>query len=153
MFKIGFRVVPTLAMTIALAANSPGEGRAMTPKQTPQDTLLSSGEFNRIDRSHWARGRAAIYQTAEGTFVLEFLDDFASARGPDLRVVLSPHRNPRRGRDLGEYVELDHLRESSGVQSYIIPDGVDVSATNSVVIYCKRFNVIFSVAQLSPDAG
>ncbi len=137
------------ALALGLGMSSLTTGHVVAQDETP-NTALRSGEFNRIDRGHWARGGVSIDSTEDGTFVLALTDEFASARGPDLRVVLSRHNNPQDGNDLGQYVELDHLRERSGAQRYIIPDGVNATQMNSVVIYCKRFNVIFSVARLTP---
>ena len=117
-----------------------------------QETVpLSAGEFNRVDRSHWASGTATVVQTAhsDGLSVI-FEDGFKSAAGPDLRVVLSPNANPKRGKDLGEYTELGLLRETAGAQSYEIPADVSADAIGSVVIYCKKFDFIFSIATLSP---
>ena len=38
------------------------------------------------------------------------------------------------------------LKGNKGDQNYEIPDTVDVSIQRSVVIYCKPFSVVFSVA-------
>ena len=46
------------------------------------------------------------------------------------------------------YHDLGKLKGNIGNQNYTVPDGVDVSAQMSVVIYCKPFSVIFSVAPL-----
>ena len=50
------------------------------------------------------------------------------------------------------FVDLGKLKGNRGNQNYEIPDGVDVAAQGSVVIYCMPFHVIFSVASLR-DAG
>ena len=50
--------------------------------------------------------------------------------------------------DLGEYIELAKLKGNKGTQNYEIPDGVDASEYNSVVIYCKPFHVVFNTANL-----
>ena len=152
MFGINVGAAPMLALLSGLSVGLPvGSGRAAAVV-TKQDTVVSSGQFGRIDRSHWARGTATVYHTSAGDLVLQFADAFESARGPDLRVVLSSHANPRRGRDLGEFIELDRLKQASGAQSYAIPADVDVGAVRTVVIYCKRFDVIFSTARMAPPS-
>ena len=45
-------------------------------------------------------------------------------------------------------MELDKLKGNMGNQNYPIPE-MDLSQYRSVVIYCKPFHVIFSVAPLS----
>ena len=72
------------------------------------------------------------------------------AFGAGVRVVLSTHPSPQGSGDVTGPgpVDLGGLKGNIGNQNYDIPDDVDISAINSVVIYCKPFWVIFSVAQL-----
>ena len=46
------------------------------------------------------------------------------------------------------YHDLGRLKGNIGNQNYEVPDDVDVDAQMSVIIYCKPFSVIFSVAPL-----
>ena len=46
------------------------------------------------------------------------------------------------------YVDLGKLKGNKGNQNYEIPDDVDIASMRSVTIYCKPFQVIFSVAPL-----
>ena len=68
-------------------------------------------------------------------------------------MILSPHPNPERQADVKQagYVDLGKLKGNIGNQNYFILDGVDISILGSVVIYCKPFHVVFSVATL--EAG
>ena len=70
--------------------------------------------------------------------------------GPALVVILSPHPNPSSSSDVHQtgYVELAKLKGNKGNQNYTLPDGVDPASFGSVVIYCKPFKVVFSVASL-----
>ena len=65
-------------------------------------------------------------------------------------MLVSPHPDPRSRGDLNSrgYVELARLKGNRGNQNYPIPETVDVSTVNSVIIYCSPFHVIFSVAPL-----
>ena len=65
-------------------------------------------------------------------------------------MILSPHPSPAGSSDVTApgYVELGKLKGNAGNQNYPIEAGVDVGALNSVVIYCKPFRVVFSVAEL-----
>lgn len=118
-----------------------------------QDTVYRIGQFNTIDQQHWANGRVAIFRTNEGALVLAFAEEFSAADGPDLYVVLSADPTPRNAGDLGDYIELNPLEKTSGAQVFIIPETVDPTTVRSVVIYCKRFRVLFSVASLRVSPG
>ena len=48
-----------------------------------------------------------------------------------------------------QYVDLGGLRAFKGSQKYAIPAGVDLSKYPSVVIWCERFSVLISPADLS----
>lgn len=109
--------------------------------------VLKSGQFTDADRFHQGMGTATIYRLEDGSHVLRF-EDFRVTNGPDLRVLVSPHPNPD-GRsaisDAG-YTELEKLKGNVGNQNYILPDDLDPSDINSVIIYCKPFRVVFSTA-------
>ena len=116
---------------------------------TTPPVQLKTGEFRDADSSHRGSGQATIYQLPNGTRVLRF-EQFQVTNGPDLRVLLSRHPAPTSRGDLEArgYIELDRLKGNIGDQNYVIPEGTDVAAQQSVVIYCRPFHVVFSVAQL-----
>ena len=89
-----------------------------------------------------------------GEYLLR-LEEFKVTNGPDLRVLLSAHPDPMSRSEVKDdgYVELGKLKGNIGNQNYEIPSGVDISGYRSVVIYCKPFHVIFSVAPLSAARG
>ena len=68
--------------------------------------------------------------------------------GPYLHVLLVQNPSPTGRADLGEYVDLGSLKGNVGSQNYDIPEGIDVAQFESIVIYCKPFHVVFSVAEL-----
>ena len=47
------------------------------------------------------------------------------------------------------FVDLGKLRSFKGSQKYAIPDGVDLKAYPSVVIWCAQFGVLISPADLA----
>ncbi len=112
-------------------------------------TAVKMGTFRDADRFHKGSGSVTIYRLEDGSHVLR-LEEFAVTNGPDLRVILSPHADPQGRSDVtaAGYVELGKLKGNVGNQNYPIDAGVDVSAFNSVVIYCKPFHVLFAVAGL-----
>ncbi len=111
--------------------------------------VVKAGSFRDADSFHKGSGRAMVYRLADGEHVLR-VENLRVTNGPDLRVLLSAHPDPmsRGDFDSEEYVELDKLKGNMGNQNYPIPQ-LDLSQYRSVVIYCKPFHVIFSVAPLS----
>lgn len=131
------------------AADSPAtETKEPMPAEEPTLVSLAIGEFQDADELHQGSGTATIYQLEDGSRVLR-LESFEVTNGPDLRVLLASGASPTNSDELGEYVELAGLKGNIGDQNYEIPDDVDPSLYSSVVIYCKPFHVVFSVASLS----
>ncbi|MEL6148985.1 MAG: DM13 domain-containing protein [Chloroflexota bacterium] len=114
----------------------------------PADAPLT-GMFAGAGRGYQGGGTATLTPQEDGTALLEFGDDFTVTDGPQLIVLLSTAEAPTNRRSLGEYISLGALTSVAGSQSYIIPEDVDLSLYNSVVIYCEPFHVLFSVAPLA----
>ena len=114
-----------------------------------EPVVLASGIFKDADSFHKGSGNATIYELFDETRVLR-LEDFSVTNGPDLRVLLVAHADPKTSDDVtgSAYIELDRLKGNKGNQNYELPAGTDVSAYGSVVIYCKPFHVVFSTAPL-----
>ncbi len=114
---------------------------------------LKTGDFRDQDSFHKGSGEATIYRGPDGSLLLR-LENLRVTNGPDLHVILTPHPDPDNQSDVKAtgYVDLGKLKGNIGNQNYPIPGSVDVSAQGSVVIYCKPFHVIFSVATLQ-DLG
>ncbi len=110
-----------------------------------------TGNFRNADSFHKGSGTATIYKLAGGAHILR-LEDFRVTNGPDLRVLLSGAADPMSRSEFNqhEYVEVAPLKGNVGNQNYEITTGLDVSEYRSVIIYCKPFRVLFSVAPLSP---
>ena len=136
---------------------------AKAPKDTPvpqaapaeqpaaaEPVILKSGQFQDIDGFHKGTGTATIYEGSDGSRLLR-LEDFKVTNGPELHVVLSPYGGPEevggRLKSPG-WIDLGKLKGNIGNQNYVIPDDVDIGIHNSVTIWCKPFDVIFSVAVL-----
>lgn len=113
--------------------------------EAPQ-SLLKQGQFVDGDAVHSASGTATIVKTDKRN-VLKF-ENFSVTNGPDLFVYLSPNEA---GQDLGEFVSLGKLKNNSGDQVYELPDNVDQYQT--VVIWCRAFNVTFGTASLDQLNG
>ncbi len=121
---------------------------AMAPGEA-QVREIKRGDFRDADSFHRGSGQATIFTTPDGGHLLR-LENLDVTNGPALHVFLSPHQDPTSPEDvkLEGYVDLGGLKGNRGNQNYPIPAGLDVSVFNSVVIYCKPFSVVFSVAPL-----
>ena len=107
-----------------------------------------SGNFRDADSFHKGSGTATIYRSSDGKNLLR-LEDFRVTNGPELHVLLVPNANPESSDDVEGYLGLGKLKGNIGNQNYFLPDGEDGSGYGSVVIYCRPFHVVFSVATLN----
>ena len=114
---------------------------------TPDASELASGLFQGADDFHEGAGRATIYDLGDSGLVLR-LEAFMVTNGPDLHVYLVPDADPLASGDVSGYLDLGELKGNVGDQNYEIPQGTDVAAFHSVVIYCEPFAVIFATAAL-----
>ncbi len=122
----------------------------MTPGMAePSAVKIKSGSFMDEDRLHRGSGTATIYTLDDGKNFVRF-EDLSVTNGPDLFVLLM--EDPE-GRDKSQgYIDLGRLKGNRGNQNYEIPEGVELGDHNAVMIYCRAFAVIFSIAELSESA-
>ena len=122
------------------------------PMPAAAPVAIATGSFRDADSFHRGSGTATIYRSADGSHFLRF-EDFRVTNGPDLRVLLAQAAAPQSRRELHDagYIHLAELKGNVGSQNYNLPSEVDpVAAGGSVIIYCQPFQVIFSVAPLTP---
>jgi hypothetical protein len=119
------------------------------PAMTNEPTLLANGNLRDGESFHEGSGQVSIYQLEDGSQLLR-LENLSVTNGPALHVYLSEHADPMNGNDVDSngFVDLGNLKGNMGNQNYEIPDGTNISKIKSVVIYCKTFHVVFSVAAL-----
>ena len=136
-------------MTMATMAKMDSPAEEAMPDEMAESGAVKTGQFRDADRFHRGSGTATIYRLPDGSHVLR-LESLDVTNGPALVVILSPHPNPSSSSDVHQtgYVELAKLKGNKGNQNYTLPDGVDPASFGSVVIYCKPFKVVFSVASL-----
>ena len=113
---------------------------AVPPAVFAQGAQLS-GSFVDADWIHRTQGTATITQEDEKRILN--LEDFNTTNGPDLYVYLSTDGKA------SEFVNLGRLQSSNGDQTYEIPENVDLSKHDKVLIWCKAFGVLFGTAHLS----
>ncbi len=133
------------ATATAPAASAPPTQAAPAPAVA---VPLATGTFihaNKSDPVHWGKGKVSVYQRAV------FLEpDFEVGPGPAFHVYLVPKPSIRSSSDMNNvmYVDLGRLRSFKGSQRYQIPDGVNLKNYPSVIIWCERFGVLISPADL-----
>lgn len=135
------------AMAEATAMAEPTSEPTAEPTATPAGPeALLAGTFRDVDSVHRGSGSATIYALPDGSRTLR-LEQFQVTNGPDLYVILVPRADP--SADISGYVELAALKGNQGNQNYELPADLDLSGAWSVVIWCKAFDVNFSIASLA----
>ncbi len=143
--------------TLTEIAESMMEGTS----DTPNITEVKSGTFGSFDALRGAEGNVSIYEiaTVDGTQVKRILrfenafdETFRIINGPDLYVYLSQSQNPLTLEQMMEgslgAVEISIIKGNIGEQSYELPSDIDITQYNSVVIYSKQYNLLYSVAPI-----
>lgn len=115
----------------------------------PEVLTLAEGDF--VDRAHPGDGRAFVLSDGNQSF-LRF-EDFETDNGPDLNVYLStaPADAPADQFD-DDFIDLGDLKGNIGPQNYELPADVDLERYRTVVVWCVRFSVAFTAADLAPAA-
>jgi len=114
-----------------------------------RSNLVASGTFihaNPSDPVHYGKGRVSVHGH---TVFLE--SDFEVGPGPAFHVYLVPKASIRSSSDLKDamFVDLGGLRAFKGGQRYSILAGVNLKDYQSVIIWCERFGVLISPADLT----
>lgn len=135
-------VSPSASAPSASSSSARPAPAAVAPVAVATGTFIHA---NPSDPIHWGRGKVSAY---DRTIFLE--SDFEVGPGPKFHVYLVPKANVRREADVNGamYVDLGRLRAFKGSQRYPIPEGVDVKKYESVVIWCERFGVLITPADL-----
>lgn len=115
--------------------------------QTSNSQLIASGSFITTEQDHPTSGMATIVEE-NGQRYLVFDNNFATAQGPDVQVVL--HRSSQVPVKLQEkdYITIAPLKDTNGKQRYVLSDNIDLENFEAVSIWCRKFNVSFGYATL-----
>jgi hypothetical protein len=129
----------------AMAGGAVAGGDAMAPGNEAAP-VQRTGMFVSLD--HPTTGSVRVGTAPDGRQVV-FIENLSTDNGPDLKVYLSPSASVG-VRSLGDgAISLGALKGNKGNQTYEVPAGTDLSAFNSVAIWCERFSVGFGTASLS----
>lgn len=133
------RVVEPLPMAmISPTAEPVGPSAApgSAPSATPDEPrTLAVATLRHLDPVHYGSGRVLLLQV--GARRLLRFDQVDIAGAPNMFVYLSERTDGQPGR----YLDLGPLRATTGSFNYDIPADADLSATRSVVVWCRAFTL------------
>jgi hypothetical protein len=139
---------PAASVAAARPAPAPPSAAAITPPSAPaapaapEPRRVASGDLDGV--GHSASGRVVLYAVGE-RLVVRFEDvDIEGTPGPYVHLVRAGGRTPEGGLDLGG------LTAERGTFSYMLPPGVDASASWSVLVWCRPFATPVAAADLGP---
>lgn len=152
--------MPEKSSEPAMSHESNGDNEMMSGEEV-QDHMddpmamgdpIFSGTFQKGEAD--AGGTFAIHKDGD-TAMIRLSEDFATnPDAPDLYLVIGNAANPIADKELpypldeSEYVTVAELTSAMGAQDYELPADIDLSESNSVIIWCKKFNATMSYAPL-----
>lgn len=105
---------------------------------------VAAGQLETVRKS--TSGAVTIVREADGVYV-EFSEDFRTGSGPDLLVLLHKDADPKNYAE-ERFVSLGLMKTFRGAQRFKLPEGVDPAQFESVVLWCRQFDVTFGVAEI-----
>ena len=114
----------------------------------PATEQVAQGSFYDIDQT--GRGEVVIYRLADGRYALR-LDEFFVSPNVDLEIRLSPQQRPETTEefDVAASAYVDTLEATTGSMNFTVPDGIDPTQYESVVIWCPPISSAYAAASLS----
>ncbi len=92
-------------------------------------------------RAHDVIGKALVIEK-DGKKILRF-ENFDTINGPVLHIYLASELSN------DDVIDLGKIKATKGNVNYDIPENVDLSKYNKVLVWCKTFSVLFSYSVLS----
>ncbi|NKB49778.1 MAG: hypothetical protein GKS02_10515 [Alphaproteobacteria bacterium] len=145
MLLLGLSGGPAQSRMVELAAS---DKRLAEPLPVGAETVRS-GELRDGDPVHRGSGGALILKLPDGRHIVR-LENLEVVPGPNLLVYLVGHEDPLFPEDVtADFRSLGRLKSLIGDQNYPVPEGVDISAYGSIVVWCDTFMLQFAVAALN----
>jgi len=136
--------VPTTGATAAATAGGAASG---TPARASV-VVLGRGRFR--SGEHDTTGTAKLLRLADGRRFVR-LERLSTSNGPAVRVWLSAAPAGASDDKVGgaAHIDLGGLKANHGNQNYRVPAEAVTGNYRSVVIWCRRFDVVFGSADLT----
>ena len=130
-----------VCLSVALPLHSPPLA------QSASNVELPSGEFKKKKRR--LKGTWKIVEK-NGQAFIAFGEDFRAARGPDLKIFLSPtaFADVNGKNAINGSLNLGLLQSTKGAQEYKIPEEANLSDFKSVLVHCEAYEVLWGGADL-----
>ncbi len=139
------------AAALAIAVSTAGFA-SVTPAFAQSELAVgaeqsASGSF--IKKKKKLKGDWEIVQRGGKSFIV-FSEDFRAAKGPDLKVFLSPTSiADLTGKTAVDgSINIGELKSTKGGQEYEIPAGVNLSDYASVLVHCEAYEVLWGGSDL-----
>ncbi len=129
----------SVVLAMSIGASSTFAQSAAVTFDTKVQAAHYSGTFVSGDKFHRTSGKVS---NASNSRELR-LSPFSTSKGPDVYVFI---RKP--GSKASTWVQLGKLQKFKGSQSYTVPKGKSLQTYSEVVIYCKKYKVVFGTAKL-----
>ncbi|MEL7028036.1 MAG: DM13 domain-containing protein [Pseudomonadota bacterium] len=118
------------------------------PSALAEETVLYEGGWTNVKQR--TSGNWQVVER-DGQTYIEFDDAFKTRRAPDLKVFLSTEDAATRANRnaLDNAVFIGELQSAKGAQSYLVPDGVDVSQFSTLLIHCQQYTKFWAASELT----
>lgn len=87
-------------------------------------------------------GTVTLVNNVDGTYTVRLADNFTVQEGPDLYLGFANDGQ------VAQEALFTTLNSFSGAQEYVVPSDIDVNQYGQIIVYCKEFSAVFSVADL-----
>jgi hypothetical protein len=114
-------------------------GNTSTPVSTAGQTILLQGKLQGSG-SYTVSGDVKVYEDKDKKRSLVF-ENFSTSAGPDLRLYLAEDTKAT------GFIEItDMVKNGNAV--FALPNNTDITKKNHMLVWCKKFSVLFGSAQL-----
>jgi hypothetical protein len=137
----GLKIVALSLALTGLVAGCAGSSDRMDPPGAGMTAMTMDDGMFAGSQGHHAAGKAAVTPGMNGRWVLT-LSDLEVDKVPDGHVYLTRDGDHMHG------VHLGKLERFMGTVAYELPAGTDPANYDSVVIWCREFNVEIGRANL-----
>ncbi|MEO1672511.1 MAG: DM13 domain-containing protein [Cyanobacteria bacterium J06631_2] len=160
LFRLGIASTVFSSIALAGAVNSQTLSGAQVNQTESTSVILAEvsqdlmkGTFQTAEAP--TTGNASIVKS-DGVRYLVIDSEFSTTeQAPDLHVLLDTVELPPQkyqDADSGRYVNLGGIQNTMGMQSYPIPDSVDLDQIKSVAVWCRMANATMGYAILNDSS-